>query len=104
MVYASDASRFRWCTGLTAAGTAGRPFVRGAGCDSCRRTGYRGRTSLFEVLTLTKEMASLIAHGAGRTELTEAARAAGHLSLRDDGRQKALDGVTAPEEVIRVLA
>ena len=35
--------------------------------------------------------------------LADAARAAGHRSLRDDGRQKVLDGVTTPEEVIRVL-
>ena len=90
--------------GITDADTEGRTFVRGAGCDACRRTGYRGRTSLFEVLTLNKEMASLIGHGADMAAIADAARAAGHRSLRDDGKQKVLDGVTAPEEVVRVLA
>jgi type II secretory ATPase GspE/PulE/Tfp pilus assembly ATPase PilB-like protein len=90
--------------GITAADTAGRTLVRGEGCDACRRTGYRGRTSLFEVLTLNKEMAALIGNGADLAAIADAARAAGHRSLRDDGRQKVLDGVTTPEEVIRVLA
>jgi type II secretory ATPase GspE/PulE/Tfp pilus assembly ATPase PilB-like protein len=90
--------------GITAADVAGRTFVRGAGCDACRRTGYRGRTSLFEVLTLNKEMAALIGNGADIAALADAARAAGHRSLRDDGRQKVLEGVTTPEEVLRVLA
>jgi type II secretory ATPase GspE/PulE/Tfp pilus assembly ATPase PilB-like protein len=90
--------------GITGADTAGRPFVRGVGCDACRHTGYRGRTSLFEVLTINKEMASLIGNGAGIAAVADAARAAGHRSLRDDGKQKVLDGVTTPEEVLRVLA
>jgi type II secretory ATPase GspE/PulE/Tfp pilus assembly ATPase PilB-like protein len=90
--------------GITAADIAGRTIVRGVGCDACRHTGYRGRTSLFEVLTLNKEMAALIGAGADVAALAEAARAAGHRSLRDDGRRKVLEGVTTPEEVLRVLA
>jgi type II secretory ATPase GspE/PulE/Tfp pilus assembly ATPase PilB-like protein len=90
--------------GITAADMAGRAFVRGAGCDACRRTGYRGRTNLFEVLTLNREMTSLIGNGGDMAVIADAARAAGHRSLRDDGRQKVLDGITTPEEVIRVLA
>jgi type II secretory ATPase GspE/PulE/Tfp pilus assembly ATPase PilB-like protein len=90
--------------GITDADAAGHTLVRGAGCDACRRTGYRDRTSLFEVLTLNKEMAALIGSGADMAAIADAARAAGHRSLRDDGRQKVLDGVTTPEEVIRVLA
>ena len=82
--------------GITVADTAGRTFIRGAGCDVCRRTGYGGRTSLFEVLTLNKELAALIGGGARTAELADAARAAGHRTLRDDGRQKVLDGVDHP--------
>jgi type IV pilus assembly protein PilB len=48
-------------------------------------------------------MATLISTGADMTAVADAARAAGHRSLRDDGRQKVLDGVTTPEEVLRVL-
>jgi type IV pilus assembly protein PilB len=90
--------------GITAADMAGRTLVRAVGCDACRRTGYRGRTNLFEVLTLNREISSLIVNGAEMVAITNAARAAGHRSLRDDARQKVLDGVTTPEEVIRVLA
>jgi type II secretory ATPase GspE/PulE/Tfp pilus assembly ATPase PilB-like protein len=89
--------------GITAEDARDHPFVRGAGCDACRRTGYRGRISMFEVLTINKEMATLISTGADMTAVADAARAAGHRSLRDDGRQKVLDGVTTPEEVLRVL-
>lgn len=56
------------------------------------------------MLTLNKAMGSLIAHGADLAAISDAVRAAGHRTLHDDGRQKVLDGITTPEEVIRVLA
>ncbi len=70
---------------------------------SCNGTGYRGRIGLFEVLTLTDELRSLIVSRAPGTELEAAATAAGMHSLRDDGLEKARQGVTSLAEVMRVL-
>lgn len=75
---------------------------RGKGCDKCRNRGFRGRTGLFELLTMTDEIADLIVKGASQSEMTAAARAAGMNSLWQDGLLKVLDGVTTPDEVLRV--
>ncbi len=75
---------------------------RGTGCDRCRRKGFRGRVGLFELLVMTDEIAELIVGRAPQAEIAAAARAAGMSSLRQDGLRKVLDGVTTPDEVLRV--
>ena len=76
---------------------------RGKGCDTCRKTGYRGRIGLYEILTISPELRALIANGATGPEVAEAARAQGFLDMRADAKRKVLDGITTPEEVFRVL-
>ncbi|HKJ70686.1 MAG TPA: type II secretion system ATPase GspE, partial [Gammaproteobacteria bacterium] len=73
-----------------------------AGCDACGQTGYRGRTGIFELMTVTEEVRSLIHDGAGEQELRKTARRQGMRTLREDGIAKVLAGKTSLEEVLRV--
>jgi type IV pilus assembly protein PilB len=75
----------------------------GRGCESCRQTGYKGRTTLFEVLEMDRELASLISNGACSNTILEAARQKGFHTMWDDAKEKILAGITTPEEAFRVL-
>lgn len=79
-------------------------LYRGDGCEKCRFKGYRGRTGLFELLIMNEEIANLVVSRAPQAEVAAAARAAGMNSLWQDGLLKVLDGVTAPDEVMRVCS
>ncbi|VFQ43552.1 ATPase, T2SS/T4P/T4SS family [Desulfoluna butyratoxydans] len=79
------------------------PAFHGKGCDRCNNSGYRGRTGLFEILTVTQEIKQLINTAASESELTRAARWAGMKPLVEDGWTKINQGVTTAEEVLRVL-
>jgi type IV pilus assembly protein PilB len=76
---------------------------RGRGCDVCRNTGYRGRIGIFEMMVINDEIAELIVRRAPLADLREAARASGMRLLREDGLKKVLEGVTTPDEVMRVV-
>jgi type II secretory ATPase GspE/PulE/Tfp pilus assembly ATPase PilB-like protein len=89
--------------GITAWDLKEHTIRRGKGCDRCRRTGYKGRTGLYEILTLTSELRALIVNGATGVEIIEAARSQGFLDMRADAKRKVLDGITTPEEAFRVL-
>lgn len=77
---------------------------KGRGCESCRNAGYRGRVGLYELLTIDRELAVLIANGATGAEIIEAAISKGFVRMRDDARRKVLDGITTPNEAFRVLS
>ncbi|MFH1778488.1 MAG: ATPase, T2SS/T4P/T4SS family [Candidatus Omnitrophota bacterium] len=77
-------------------------FYRGKGCDNCYNTGFRGRVGLIEALTLNTQLKELIARGAHESQIFEAARRAGFMTLRECGLRKALDGTTTLEEILRV--
>jgi len=79
-------------------------FARGRGCTTCRQTGYKGRFAMFELLALDQPLRDLIARPASITELRDAARTAGMITLLQDGVEKAAAGRTTLEEVIRVLS
>jgi general secretion pathway protein E len=74
------------------------------GCDRCNGTGYRGRTGVYEVLQVTEEIRRLAIRNASGAEIKQAAIAQGLRTLRDDGAQKVLSGLTTIEEVMRVTA
>src|SRR6266581_2095520 len=65
---------------------SGTPLYRHAGCPDCAMTGYRGRFSILEILTMTAELERLIAAGEAADRIAEAARRAGMKSLWDSGR------------------
>jgi len=84
--------------------TGGKPAIlyRGKGCDTCRKTGYKGRFALIEVLTLSPKIKSLILASAQEHKILEQARLEGMKTLRENGIDFALKGVTTLDEVLRV--
>jgi len=80
------------------------PFFKGAGCDTCSGTGYRGRQGLYEVMALTSPLRREILKGASTEELRDLAVKEGMLTLRMDGMLKVKKGVTTLEEVVKETA
>ncbi len=78
-------------------------FYRGAGCDYCRQTGYKGRIGLFEFMVVNSEIQELVVRRAPLADIREAARANGMRALKEDGFRKVLLGITTPDEVQRVV-
>ena len=74
----------------------------GQGCKFCDNTGYKGRTAIFEMLRITKDLKDAIARGATDVELRELAAKQGIVSLRKAAIAKLLDGRTTVEEVFNV--
>jgi type II secretory ATPase GspE/PulE/Tfp pilus assembly ATPase PilB-like protein len=72
------------------------------GCDACRKTGYRGRRGIFELLLADEGVRRQIQARATAADITAAATAAGMRTLRDDGAAKVLAGITTVDEVLRV--
>jgi type IV pilus assembly protein PilB len=73
------------------------------GCVRCAQTGYKGRTGLYEVLTMTDDVRRLVLDGARHDELLVAARDQGMRTLREAGLAKIAAGLTSVPEVLRVL-
>lgn len=78
-----------------------RKLYRGAGCDGCNNTGYKGRVGLFELMIMNDELRELIINNAPVDKLRDAARGHGMVSLRDAGEAFMFEGVTTPDEVVR---
>lgn len=83
--------------------TEPRNLYKAVGCDHCRHTGYAGRLPLQEVLVVTEALRRAISERRSEGELNEIARAEGLRSLREDGREKVLQGETSCAELLRVL-
>ena len=77
-------------------------FYTGAGCKECNDTGFMDREMICEVLTINDELSSLIAKGASTHQLREQALKDGFVGIFENGIQKALDGVTSLEEILKV--
>lgn len=77
-------------------------FYRAKGCRQCGRTGYKGRTGIYELMMMTDELRSIIAAKRSTSELKKAAIETGMKTLQQDGIRKALEGITTLEEVMRV--
>jgi general secretion pathway protein E len=80
-----------------------RMLTRGAGCRSCRGTGFRGRVGVFELVRVDAALRDAIAAREPRSSLHAHASHAGFTTLRADAWQKVVAGVTTVEEVIRVI-
>jgi type IV pilus assembly protein PilB len=72
------------------------------GCKTCNNTGYKGRVALYEVMRFNEDLKEMVLQGASTAELKVAAVRGGMLTLRMAGIQKILEGMTTPEEVMRV--
>ncbi len=75
---------------------------RGRGCRNCQGTGFRGRQGVFEMMPLTDEIRALTLDRASSREIRRTAVRQGMMSLREDGWRLIREGLTTPEEVLRV--
>ena len=82
----------------------GAKVFNGSGCRACRNSGYRGRTGLYELLTMNEELGERIIERVAASELVRIGRANGMRLLSEDGWLKVRNGVTTPDEVLRVTA
>ena len=82
----------------------GAKVFTGSGCRACRSSGYRGRTGLYELLTMNEELGERIIDRVASSELVRIGRANGMRLLSEDGWLKVRNGVTTPDEVLRVTA
>jgi type IV pilus assembly protein PilB len=76
-------------------------LYKGAGCEECRNTGYRGRVGIFELLSLTPELKEMILQKRSNAELKMCAQR-GMVTMHQDALQKAAAGMTTLEEILRV--
>jgi type II secretory ATPase GspE/PulE/Tfp pilus assembly ATPase PilB-like protein len=77
-------------------------FFIGEGCDRCFRTGYRGRTGIYELMLINEEIQDLIYKQQTAGQIKRVALDSGMQTLRMDGARKALAGITTVSEVLRV--
>jgi len=75
---------------------------RGRGCEKCFGSGFKGRVGIFELMEMNEEIRRMITRNEDASVLTAAARRNGMRTLREDGWDKVAEGVTTPEEIMRV--
>jgi general secretion pathway protein E len=75
----------------------------GVGCEKCRKTGYKGRTAVYEMLEITDRSRTIIRDAADEDQVTRLAREAGMEALLTSAVRKMLSGQTTTEEILRVI-
>ena len=90
--------------GLTDEDVDGITFYKGAGCDTCNGSGYKGRQGLYEVMAMSPTLRRMVLQGGSTAELQRQAVEEGMLTLRMDGLLKVRRGITTLEEVIKETA
>lgn len=80
----------------------GAPIFHTVGCRECRQTGYIGRHGIFEMMGMNNEVRQKILKNCSSQEIREVARRAGLRTLREDGWRLVKEGITTPDEVMRV--
>ncbi|PIQ83504.1 MAG: type II secretion system protein GspE [Candidatus Omnitrophica bacterium CG11_big_fil_rev_8_21_14_0_20_63_9] len=75
---------------------------KGKGCDVCRKSGYRGRIGIYEIMVIDSQVRSLIMQKAPAETIKQKMLERGWKTMRQDGWQKVAAGMTTPEEVLRV--
>jgi type IV pilus assembly protein PilB len=73
------------------------------GCGFCSNTGYRGRLGLYEVMPMSEEIERLTVERSSSDDIRRVAIEQGMITLRDDGLEKAVRGLTSIEEITRVV-
>jgi len=88
--------------GLTHEMLEGKKLCKGRGCPDCLNTGYRGRTGIFELMLMDEAIQNLILKTSDANTIKQKAEDQGMITLRRNGAQKVLNGITTIEEVFRV--
>jgi type IV pilus assembly protein PilB len=83
---------------------SGTTFYEPVGCDACHKTGYKGRTGVYEVMPISPELREMILKEASTAEIKRQAVREGMLTLRMDGLLKLKEGITSAEEVLKETA
>jgi len=78
-------------------------FYKAVGCGFCGGTGYKGRTTIAEVMEVSDEIKKLIFAKASAKEIEDMARKQGMVLMLEDGLLKCMTGITSIEEVLRVM-
>ena len=79
-----------------------KKIYKGAGCRLCGNSGYKGRTAIFEIMEISKELRLLIDQKTPTENLRDQAVKEGMVTLRDSCKQMIMDGATTVEEMIRI--
>jgi type IV pilus assembly protein PilB len=87
--------------GVDALEIANKKFYYGKGCPDCNRSGYKSRQGLFELMTISDQMRTLITQKAPTLVLKQKAIEGGMRPLREDGLRCIFDGLTSIEEVLK---
>jgi type II secretory ATPase GspE/PulE/Tfp pilus assembly ATPase PilB-like protein len=77
-------------------------FHKGAGCESCNRTGYHGRTTVLELLVMNQKIRDMVLKHEPTINLKNQARRAGMRTLRDDAWLKVFAGITTIAEAVSI--
>ncbi|MEM7785072.1 MAG: ATPase, T2SS/T4P/T4SS family, partial [Planctomycetota bacterium] len=88
--------------GLTEEQVKNATFMRGKGCNSCQKSGFRGRIGIYEMLIIDSKIREMIFQNAPAQEIRKYGMSAGMDTLYQDGIDKVMQGVTTFEEVYRV--
>jgi type IV pilus assembly protein PilB len=78
-------------------------LYKARGCPRCSDTGYKGRVGVYEVMLISEAIEQLTVERATAVDIRKIAISEGMRTLRDDGFQKVLEGVTSIEEIMRVI-
>jgi type IV pilus assembly protein PilB len=88
--------------GITPEELAGANFMKGKGCNTCQKTGFKGRIGIYELLIINNKIREMIFKNQSSTEIRKYAIQNGMDTLFRDGIRKVLNGVTTFEEVYRI--
>ena len=80
----------------------GKAVYKARGCPNCFNTGYKGRVAIFEIMVMNSTLKSLILKAYDANQIKDEALRMDMITLRDDGIEKVLSGMTTIEEVLRV--
>lgn len=83
-------------------GLGGATLFHGKGCDKCRKTGYVGRLGIYELLVMDDTLRDMVTRNPDVTSLRKYCRERGLVTLREDGMQKVMKGMTTVDEILRV--
>ena len=97
----SDDLKKRW-TSLLGTDSIPRTFSA-PGCEACNFTGYKGRAGIFEIVSVNEKIRSMISDNISETSLRKKLRDDGFKTILQDGISKVEQGVTTPEELLRVV-
>jgi type IV pilus assembly protein PilB len=87
--------------GITREDIAGKPFYRGGGCELCNGSGYKGRVGIFELLHISEAIQGMINRRMPTQDIKRKAIEEGLLTLRQDGINQVLLGVSTAAEVLQ---